>query len=710
MSLKGIINQIKMSSDKIEDSSSFYLSEIYESINSDFDEVVSNNVSGVAKGADELTEISEESENLSKHLKELIDAVKDGNKDSAIIKIESIRSSIDNSTALEKFDSIIANSTEFKDVFESISKNSIAGAQISSALEKNTTAIVDANTNQERVILQSTASQESAVQSLEQEKTLVESLQDFTESFENTNSEENRREERDSRTKIQEALSGVKEGLLKIKDGFGDAIGAGAKAAGIGGLIALLVKPELLIPVFEKAVKVFTDAINAITGLLNGSTDQLKNFIKENPIVSAVAGIFLVVKTIGAAVAVLGTLATSFIKIKAGMAVISVALGSLGGVFSAVSAGLGALTGFLGVGLLPLIGIVTTAVTAVMSVFNGFIDAVDKFKETGSLVQATTTFLTSAISNFFGMLLDIPKMLVSTIAGWLGFEEIEKTLDSFSFVDAFKDLFDSIGSTIQGVIDSMKGVLSNVPLIGALFKDDNSESRDKEVIKTSLKNKGLVKEGFFSSSVDMKKVKSDSTSSSDIRQVLENYSQDLSENEVSQLKDIITEKESLSLTSAQNASLDSSSTLENSVSVVSLKDATSTLENGVSTTSLNSSSLTNDVKEQSSVELRDSSSSVFSGSQKLSNKVMEVITSSVESSILERVSGITESATSSLRDNQVINNVLSDKDINSANQTIANAISSAVNSISNVSSPTTIINNNGPAIDDILKDKLYRPI
>jgi len=57
---------------------------------------------------------------------------------------------------------------------------------------------------------------------------------------------------------------------------------------------------------------------------------------------------------------------------------------------------------------------------------------------------------------FIGEFLDLIKSAVSWVAGFLGFEEVEKLLDSFSFVDLFKNIIDSIFTLASDIVGWFK--------------------------------------------------------------------------------------------------------------------------------------------------------------------------------------------------------------------------------------------------------------
>lgn len=142
-------------------------------------------------------------------------------------------------------------------------------------------------------------------------------------------------------------------------------------------------------------------------------------------------------------------------------------------VFFELGESLGALAGkvfgFLGK-LMAKIAIPLTIIMSLWDFFKGYSetegDFLDKFK--GGFIEL--------VNGLVGWIIDIPKSIVSWIAGALGFKEVEKALDSFNFKDILVTLID-VGQQIfedffQSVVDLFSGdtmqVISN---IGQLIAD-----------------------------------------------------------------------------------------------------------------------------------------------------------------------------------------------------------------------------------------------
>lgn len=118
------------------------------------------------------------------------------------------------------------------------------------------------------------------------------------------------------------------------------------------------------------------------------------------------------------------------------------------------------------------VGIILTAVSSIS-------DAFDEFKKTGDIGKAIEVGAVSLINAFTGDLLDLLKDAVSWFAGALGFEGIEKALDSFSFSDIIAEFFrrfiktgqDAFEQFFQNFIDifgDIGNAISNGDIMGTV--------------------------------------------------------------------------------------------------------------------------------------------------------------------------------------------------------------------------------------------------
>ena len=119
--------------------------------------------------------------------------------------------------------------------------------------------------------------------------------------------------------------------------------------------------------------------------------------------------------------------------------------------------------------------IVTAVIQGALSLFEGF----KVFQKTGDIGKALEVGAVGFINAFTGNILDLLKSAVSWIAGALGFEGIEKALDSFSFSDIIAEFFrrfiktgqDAFEQFFQNFIDifgDIGNAISNGDIMGTV--------------------------------------------------------------------------------------------------------------------------------------------------------------------------------------------------------------------------------------------------
>ena len=128
-------------------------------------------------------------------------------------------------------------------------------------------------------------------------------------------------------------------------------------------------------------------------------------------------------------------------------------LGSIGSKFMAFGAKIGKLAKIFGRLFLP-VEIIMTLWDTVSGMIEGY--------EKGGIIGA----FTGAVKGFFDSIimapLDALKSIVSWVAELFGFDSISKALDSFSFVELFDSLFDTIPAAKKAFFDSIKNAFQTV--------------------------------------------------------------------------------------------------------------------------------------------------------------------------------------------------------------------------------------------------------
>ena len=145
----------------------------------------------------------------------------------------------------------------------------------------------------------------------------------------------------------------------------------------------------------------------------------------------------------------------------------------LRGAFSFAAEGSGFIKMLTGIG--RVIGRLAWPITVIMGLIDGISGFFEAYNVTegGSIKKFMTGLLgglAGVISGIFAMPMDLLKSAVSWIAGKLGFEDAEKFLDSFSFVDIVKNIIMSplviIKRGINSVIEGIATVIENLEVKG----------------------------------------------------------------------------------------------------------------------------------------------------------------------------------------------------------------------------------------------------
>ena len=103
--------------------------------------------------------------------------------------------------------------------------------------------------------------------------------------------------------------------------------------------------------------------------------------------------------------------------------------------------------------------------TILKGLFDFFSSASEEYQDSGSIINAITVGIGGAIGGFFGILLDLPKNIISWLfeGSFLGEGNIiSTTLDSFSFTNVIKEIVDYGLRILLSPITFVKNLLSNL--------------------------------------------------------------------------------------------------------------------------------------------------------------------------------------------------------------------------------------------------------
>ena len=111
-----------------------------------------------------------------------------------------------------------------------------------------------------------------------------------------------------------------------------------------------------------------------------------------------------------------------------------------------------------------LLGKIFLPFTILKGLFDFFGSASEEYQDSGSIINAITAGIGGAIGGFFGILLDLPKSIISWLfEAFLGEGNIiSTTLDSFSFTDVIKEIVDYGLRIILSPITFVKNLLSEL--------------------------------------------------------------------------------------------------------------------------------------------------------------------------------------------------------------------------------------------------------
>jgi len=140
------------------------------------------------------------------------------------------------------------------------------------------------------------------------------------------------------------------------------------------------------------------------------------------------------------------------------------------------------------------ITVIMAIIDSVTGAFKGFVNTDGSIAE--KLLMGVLGGISGLVEGLIGMPLDLLKSLISTIAGFFGFEEAEKMLDSFKFTDLIRDMimspFVMIKRGINAVLEAIAVGVDSIPFPGTGkvasairdFKfEDTGESRTEMVAR-----------------------------------------------------------------------------------------------------------------------------------------------------------------------------------------------------------------------------------
>lgn len=325
-------------------------------------------------------------------------------------------------------------------------------------LDKSITSLEKSGTENSAQLRQTLANIQIALDSasnaeqMELAEEQLEALKDLA-GTEEENREAARRQEEANEflSKIVSGIDGLADQYDKMLDNLKPSAGL---LAGLGAAALLFMDPQTLFAGVQAAIDGVFTIVDSIKMFLEGDFSE---------------GFALLGDNIGAVSAIVGTIAVLFggriIRLFSGL--VKGVQGIIRGV-SGLAARFSGLTKIFGRLFLPF-----TIITGAIGAIQG---AIDGFKEDGVL-GGIEGAISGLLTTIVGYPLDLLTSAVAWIAGKLGFENAQATLEAFSFSDL-------IDKTIGGIFDMVKGA---VAWVGELFTDPKAAL-------TTLWN-GIVGEG-----------------------------------------------------------------------------------------------------------------------------------------------------------------------------------------------------------------------
>jgi len=224
--------------------------------------------------------------------------------------------------------------------------------------------------------------------------------------------------------------------------GAGGLLGILAFAAGLigGTVVGFVGEVAALFGSLLKDTKWFksiADGISKIKSIFVGLGETISVAINGNKYLSGMQKIIQVISK---------TIAPFFSSIRGFFGFLGQIFGSIGNGFKLgikFGSGIAKIFGSILKVIGPLLRVVALPLTIIMGLIGTITGAIKGFKE-GGIIGGIKGAIVGLFDSLIGSILDMIKGAISWIAGALGFKDVEKALDSFSFTGLFKDFIDAM--------------------------------------------------------------------------------------------------------------------------------------------------------------------------------------------------------------------------------------------------------------------------
>ena len=148
-------------------------------------------------------------------------------------------------------------------------------------------------------------------------------------------------------------------------------------------------------------------------------------------------------------------------------------------------------------GIFKVFSKIAVPITAIIATVKSLFASAEEFDENTTMLDKifiiAKNFVKEMISAFVTGFADLIKSAVSWIAGALGFTEIEKKLDSFSFDEMFRNAFDWFFETIGEMVDRFKLMVYEIrkslpEFLGGISDDELDPEMEAQITQKNVKS------------------------------------------------------------------------------------------------------------------------------------------------------------------------------------------------------------------------------
>ena len=252
-------------------------------------------------------------------------------------------------------------------------------------------------------------------------------------------------------------LDSMASSFERFADGF---LNKASLLGTLAGLALLLFDPERLKAIIDEIIGFFDGLYDSIVGIVNGDWSIAQEFLLNN------------LKGVGIALGILalkfgGPVIRGIASVFRGIRSVALFITNIGKSIGNVITKNAATFSKIGGVLKNIFTKMFLPITVILSIFAAVKGAIAGFEE-GGIIGAIKGAITGLFTSLIGGLLDLVKGAAAWLLGVFGFENAAEALNSFSFSELFATIVDKIFSFVGNAIEWIKGVFSNIDIVGKL--------------------------------------------------------------------------------------------------------------------------------------------------------------------------------------------------------------------------------------------------